>query len=179
MSSSNKKIDINLNPPEKNTIKKEVNKRIITHSEKWKQIENQLTPEIQLSYIRQLSGNNVVDKEPCEIILKHISQKISGYRSQDIKKSLYEKEKLIDVEYVLKILENAENICYYCKKPVEVLYENVREPKQWSLDRINNDMGHIKENIVLACLQCNVGRKTMHQERYAFTKQLVIIKKDN
>ena len=33
-----------------------------------------------------------------------------------------------------------------------ILYENVREPKQWSVDRINNDLGHNIDNFVLACL---------------------------
>jgi len=108
--------------------------------------------------------------------LKHVTQKIAGYRSQDIKKSLYEPEQIVDMQYVLKTLENSENICYYCKKPVQVLYEKAREPTQWSLDRIDNSIGHNKENVVIACLQCNVGRKTMHQGRYAFTKQLIITK---
>ena len=50
------------------------------------------------------------------------------------------------------------------------------DPQFASLDRIDNSIGHNKENVVIACLQCNVGRKTMHQGRYAFTKQLVITK---
>ena len=186
MESTTKRIELNL--PEENyglenrTIskviitKKESKKRAITKTNSWQITEEELQPDAQLMYIRQLVDGANVDTNPCQTILKHITKKIAGYKSQDIKKELYEEEKLVDVPYVLKTLENAENICYYCKETVKVLYENVREPLQWSLDRIDNSIGHNKENVVIACLQCNVGRKTMHQGRYEFTKQLVITK---
>jgi len=184
MESTTKRIELNL-PEEKEELenrtknkviitKKESKKRVITKT--WNITEEELHPDAQLMYIRQLVDDMNMDTNPCQIILKHITQKIAGYKSQDIKKELYEEEKLVDVLYVLKTLENAENICYYCKEPVKVLYENVREPLQWSLDRIDNSIGHNRENVVIACLQCNVGRKTMHQGRYEFTKQLVITK---
>ena len=184
MESTTKRIDLNL-PEEKDGMEnraiskivitmKKPKKRAITKT--WNITEEELQPDAQLMYIRELVNGTNVDISPCQIILKHITQKIAGYKSQDIKKELYEEEKLVDVPYVLKTLENAENICYYCKEPVKVLYENVREPLQWSLDRIDNSIGHNRENVVIACLQCNVGRKTMHQGRYEFTKQLVITK---
>ena len=184
MESTTKRIDLNL-PEEKDEMenrtvskiiitKKESKKRVITKT--WNITEEELHPDAQLMYIRELVDGTNMDTSPCQIILKHITQKIAGYKSQDIKKGLYEEEKLVDVPYVLKTLENAGNICYYCKEPVKVLYENVREPLQWSLDRIDNSIGHNRENVVIACLQCNVGRKTMHQGRYEFTKQLVITK---
>lgn len=157
-------------------MKKTPKNRAITQTNLWNITKEDMEPDAQLLYIRKLVNNDDVDVNPCQVILKHITQKIAGYKAQDIKKSLHEPEKMVDMQYVLKTLENAENICYYCKKPVQVLYEKAREPTQWSLDRIDNSIGHNKENVVIACLQCNVGRKTMHQGRYAFTKQLVITK---
>jgi len=59
-----------------------------------------------------------------------------------------------------------------------VLYKSVREPKQWSVERINNDYGHNKNNVTIACLSCNLSRRTMYHERYRFTKQLIIDKKE-
>jgi len=166
------------NPCENKLIamKKTPKNRAITQTDMWNITEEDMQPDAQLTYIRQLVNNENVDVNPCQVILKHVTQKIAGYRAQDIKKSLYEPDQIVDVHYALKTLENAENICYYCKKPVQVLYEKAREPTQWSLDRIDNSIGHNKENVVIACLQCNVGRKTMHQGRYEFTKQLVITK---
>lgn len=166
------------NPCENKLIamKKTPKNRAITQTDMWNITEEDMQPDAQLTYIRQLVNNENVDVNPCQVILKHVTQKIAGYRAQDIKKSLYEPDRIVDVHYALKTLKNAENICYYCKKPVQVLYEKAREPTQWSLDRIDNSIGHNKENVVIACLQCNVGRKTMHQGRYEFTKQLVITK---
>ena len=166
------------NPCENKLIamKKTPKNRAITQTDMWNITKEDMEPDAQLTYIRQLVDDMNVDINPCQVILKHITQKIAGYKSQDIKKKLYEEEKLVDVPYVLETLKNAENICYYCKKPVQVLYEKAREPLQWSLDRIDNSIGHNRENVVIACLQCNVGRKTMHQGRYEFTKQLVIRK---
>jgi len=60
---------------------------------------------------------------------------------------------------------------------VSVLYEIVREPMQWTLERINNDFGHNYGNVEIACLNCNLHRRTMYHERYLFTKELNIIKK--
>lgn len=54
----------------------------------------------------------------------------------------------------------------------------LEKPKQWTLDRIDNDIGHYSDNVVIACLSCNLHRKTMYHERFLFTKQLNIIKKE-
>jgi len=57
------------------------------------------------------------------------------------------------------------------------LYEYVRDPKQWTLERKDNSLGHTNDNVVLACLNCNIKRKCMHMERYEMTKLLEHIEK--
>lgn len=153
-----------------------VKKRVVTTMNSWQISQIDMHDENQFSYITQLYTNNVTSQQPCKVIMQHIGQKLNGYKSQDIKKGLYDARRIADVPYVIDLLYKSSNICYYCKEHIQVLYENVREPKQWSLDRIFNDQGHNKENVVVACLKCNVSRKTMYHERYAFTKQLVIVK---
>ena len=61
---------------------------------------------------------------------------------------------------------------------IYILYEIVREMKQWSLDRINNDIGHNVGNLVVACLDCNLKRRCRTKEKFLFTQQLCIVKKD-
>ena len=137
----------------------------------------QLSLEKQLEYIKKMKS--VVEVENLEIgciIYKEIDAKIGGYRSQDQKKCLYTPDKFVDREYVIDLLDNSENICYYCRQTVCILYETSREPKQWTLERIDNGFGHNKDNVVIACLKCNLTRKTMYHERFAFTKQMVIEK---
>lgn len=155
---------------------KEPKKRTITCQECWNFTEEELAVENQVKYMLQICNNEVIDIDLCSLINKNIVQKINGYKSQDIKKNLYTPELLIDREHILELLKGSQNICYYCKELVIILYENVREPKQWSLDRIDNGIGHNKGNVVISCLGCNLKRKTMYHERFAFTKQLSIVK---
>ena len=83
----------------------------------------------------------------------------------------------MNLQNVLDLMIQYENKCFYCKENVNVLYEYVREPKQWTLERLDNKFGHNTDNVVIACLSCNLRRKTMYHERFLFTKQLNIIKK--
>ena len=69
--------------------------------------------------------------------------------------------------------------CHYCSNEVFILYEIVREMKQWSLDRINNDIGHNSGNLVIACLECNLKRRRTNKDAFMFTKNMVIIKNDS
>jgi len=89
-----------------------------------------------------------------------------------LKKKLYSSENIVDLSYVLQKIEDSHLCCFYCKEPVLLFYKNVREPKQWTLERINNDYGHNKENVEIACLSCNVRRKTIYHERYVFTQKI-------
>lgn len=113
-----------------------------------------------------------------ELARQQIKCKIQGYHAQDNKKDLFLPEEFVDIETVMDLLKKCELNCYYCRKATQVLYKNVREPCQWTLERINNDFGHNKNNVVIACLSCNLKRRTMYHERFIFTKQLNIIKKD-
>ncbi len=154
-------------------------KRVITTTDRWIHIEKYLGVEQQLSYIKQLHTNTVVDHEICQLLTQQIRTKISAYRAQDKQKGLFNEAELVDLPNAIELLFLAENKCFYCKESVQILYENVRHPKQWSLDRIDNSLGHVKRNLMIACLECNLRRKTMYHERYAFTKQLVLIKKES
>jgi hypothetical protein len=159
---------------------KEIKKRIVTQTEKWDDITN-LTLEDQYKYLKKIQESDFdnldqKDQNIITLIKQQIQQKIYGYRGQDIEKGIFDIEKFIVLQGVLDLMKKAENYCYYCKEHVHILYENVREPKQWTLDRIDNKLGHNTNNLLLACLTCNLRRRTMHTERYVFTKQLNIIK---
>jgi hypothetical protein len=150
-------------------------KRVITTTDKWSNSET--NPEKQFQYIEQIIEKKIQDKKECDLILQQITQKIGGYKAQDVNKNLYSEQDFVDIDKVLSLMKKCENKCFYCKKMVHVLYENVREPLQWTLERIDNDFGHNKNNVEIACLNCNLHRRTMYHERYLFTKELNIIKK--
>ena len=109
------------------------------------------------------------------LLEKQIKRKISSYKSQDINKKRYEEDKFISFQEVIFLMNQEEIKCYYCKCFMFILYEFARENKQWSLDRIDNDLGHNKDNIVLSCLECNLKKRKIRKESFLFTKNLKIV----
>ena len=106
---------------------------------------------------------------------KSLRNKINGYKSQDSRKRrtciLISKEELVDKLLISKLK------CYYCKQRMLLLYTINRDPRQWTLDRIDNTKGHSDINTVIACLQCNLKRRTLDDKKFLFTKQMKLIKK--
>ena len=150
--------------------KKEKKKRKITTQPKWIPV----SPEQQQVFVQQ----GVLTPELETLFVQQIQQKMAGYKAQDQKKNRYSPEHFIQKETLLSLLKDSGLICLYCQEPVSLLYEHIREPKQWSLDRIDNSLGHNTHNVCIACLSCNLRRKTIHYERYVRAKQqqLVFVK---
>jgi RNase P subunit RPR2 len=133
--------------------------------------------EDQHDTVRELACEQAGQKTRLACFVEdQIKKKIAGYKSQDVKKGFYEPDQIMDVSGVLSSLVHCDFQCYYCKECVMVLYRNAREPRQWTLERLDNSQGHNRDNVVIACLQCNLTRKTMYHERFMFTKQLEIVK---
>jgi hypothetical protein len=136
--------------------------------------------EEELSHTKQLiSLQNISDPENSSYVSKlitHIKTKICSYKQQDILKKKLNHENFVSFEEVIDLLKKCDMKCCYCSNEVYVLYERVREMKQWSLDRINNDIGHNNGNLVIACLECNLKRRRTNKDAFMFTKKMVIIK---
>lgn len=109
-------------------------------------------------------------------IHRQINYKIHSYRSQDLKKSLYDESRFVDYTYVMELLREKRLLCFYCRESTTLMYDTVRDGKQWTLDRMDNSMGHNRGNVEIACLTCNLRRRTMYHERYVFTKQMTRVK---
>ena len=88
-------------------------------------------------------------------LTSHIKNKLCNYKQQDIIKKKLNEEQFVSFEETIYLLRMSSLKCCYCSSEVYILYERVREMKQWSLDRINNDIGHNVGNLVVACLDCN------------------------
>lgn len=126
--------------------------------------------------------DNLVDEmigdEYYEKAKREIEKKINSYKQQDIKKGLFDINKLISLnETILKLKASCLKCCY-CEEPVKILYRIVREPKQWTLDRIDNDECHSSINTVIACLDCNLKRRVTDKDKFEFTKKMKLIKRD-
>ena len=110
------------------------------------------------------------------LLKSELNHKIQGYKGQDIKKNLHNEETLINYEDVVIKLMREKLLCCYCAEHIFVLYKNVREPYQWTLDRLDNTLGHTKENTCISCLKCNLQRRVTDVGKFMFTKKLVLIK---
>jgi len=137
--------------------------------------------ENQLSLLNMLSRktNDDLDKTNINTVKKQISSKLNNYKQQDVLKKVYDERKLINLEQVIDKLQESRLKCLYCKEEVYILYKLVREMKQWTLDRIDNDIGHFHENVVISCLDCNLKRRKKSSNAFLFTKQMNIVRVDH
>jgi hypothetical protein len=146
-------------------------------SSKWNLEKEYYQQESQLKLLKEIK--NGYDKtEMHGLIISQIEKKLCGYKHQDILKKIDNEEKLIKLNEIINTLIFSQLKCHYCKNDVHVLYEIVREKSQWTLDRINNDLGHFTDNVLIVCLECNLKRKTQNSDKYLFTKQMKIVRND-
>ena len=88
------------------------------------------------------------DEEKIEFIQKTM---ISHSREKDKKHNRYNADHFIDKPFLESLFEDSQN-CHYCN--VDFTY-NKRCNTLVTIERLNNSIGHIKSNCVLACLNCN------------------------
>jgi len=102
--------------------------------------------------------------------------KLNSYKQQDNIKKRYDEVAFIKTIEVIDKLYECGLKCHYCNEKTYILYDLVRETKQWTLDRINNDIGHNADNVLISCLDCNLKRRRTSKDAFLFTKQLNIVK---
>jgi hypothetical protein len=122
----------------------------------------------------QILQNEEANEEAKKLLLQSIQKKISAYKQQDKKSG--KTCTPISLEECIQLFTLYHLHCYYCHDAVYLLYTYEREPKQWTLDRIDNSLGHSHTNVVLCCLQCNLKRRTRSHNAFLFTKQTKIVK---
>ena len=117
-------------------------------------------------------NGNIEYKKEC---LREIDRKISSYKTQDKNKNKYN-DNNITQEQVIEKLVSCKLKCYYCKCNMFIFYSKVRDLDQWTLDRIDNNLSHLDNNVIISCLRCNLQRRCQNKDKFLFTKQLKIIK---
>jgi hypothetical protein len=148
-------------------------------SEKWSFSNENFEYLNQLQMVKNIFNNEFRhnDDDVSKIALQEINKKISGYKQQDRIKKRYDEPQFLTLESVIIKMVECELKCRYCRGEMDVIYDISRESRQWSVDRINNDLGHNLTNFHLACLECNLKRRRRTDEKFLFTKQLNIVKK--
>lgn len=106
---------------------------------------------------------------------QEVQRKLSSYKRQDMLKDRFRADKFIRLSQVWEDLDASQLVCYYCCRPIFVLYDEVLDDMQWTLDRIDNTEGHNGDNVHIACLNCNLQRRRRNDDDFLFTQQLVIV----
>ena len=127
---------------------------------------------------KNIIKNDLLYSEDNKIFIQEIKNKISSYKHQDISKNILSPDNFVTLEYVIDLLNKCNLQCYYCFQSIYILYETVRENMQWSLDRIDNSIGHNKENVIISCLECNLKRRNQNSNSFLFTKNLKILREN-
>ena len=104
-------------------------------------------------------------------------KKLSGYKGQDKKKQRQNDSLFIKMEELIEKLVITKLKCHYCSKQCLLFCKEKRNYLQWTLDRINNDIGHFTDNVVISCLGCNLQKRRRNEKHFKFAKQMNILKK--
>jgi hypothetical protein len=131
----------------------------------------------QLEVLRRLIADDPTLEER-KLFIKEIKAKLDGYARQDKENGIPDPDlsAIISLDATVELLLISKLRCVYCRECCELIYKDVMAPRQWTLDRVDNDQGHNAGNVVLACLACNLQRRTMDADRFKFGKQLRVVK---
>jgi hypothetical protein len=160
---------------DKRRIKFEKEFKLRVETKTWDINKDELSYENQLNSIENLNEKNRYTNK----IISHIKSKLNSYKHQDILKNKLNQTDFVSFDETIELLKASNLKCHYCSSEVYILYEKVRESKQWSLDRINNELGHNKGNLLISCLECNLKRRRTNKDAFMFTKNMVISKLNN
>ena len=113
----------------------------------------------------------------------HILAKLRGYQAQDAPRSSAPTAPSapsaptppITLHQCCTLLADHQLQCTFCHRPLLLLYSLAYEGAQWTLDRIDNSLGHTLQNVLPACLTCNLRRRRQSHHRFALKKTTYIV----
>lgn len=137
---------------------------------------NELNHKEQVDLVNKLYLGDITIKKD---VVSGFKRKINSYKSQDEKKERYNKKTFITLDELYEKLVISKLKCHYCRNDVKVDYNIKRDELQWTLDRIDNGIGHSCENTLISCMKCNLQRRVTDYKKFDFTKKLRIIKEND
>ena len=84
-----------------------------------------------------------------------ITKMLGSSKYKDKKINMYDPVNFIDHCFLLNIIEDCEDKCHYCKCNLQYVdYQGDLA----TIERLDNSLGHIKSNCVIACRTCNYSK---------------------
>jgi hypothetical protein len=81
-----------------------------------------------------------------------IKKKLNHHKDEDEKKG---REFNLTYEYVIGMLDGQNGVCSRCDTVVKKSWTEAYDAQQFSINRLDNKLGHIEGNVEICCLQCN------------------------
>jgi hypothetical protein len=91
--------------------------------------------------------------------LLQVRAKIAAYALQDRRRGRAPATPPLAAEAVLDLLTAVDFCCTYCHEPMPRVWRSPRDPRQWTLDRMDNARAHSLDNVVPSCMACNLRRR--------------------
>jgi hypothetical protein len=126
----------------------------------------------QITYIEYIF--NDISFQYDNYIHNELKKKYSSYKQQDKLKHKFNPDLHISYKEMIKKLYESDLKCYYCNCSVCIIYNKKKAHNQWSLERLNNNIGHYNDNTRISCLRCNLQRRTDNHEYFKYSKQFKI-----
>ena len=116
--------------------------------------------ERQRSQCKDCGGSQIcehnIQKYKCKKCSNPIEVTIRGWisnsRDTDKRHDRYDANNFIDKCFLEGLIEETGEICYYCKRLLQYVVET---ESLATIERLDNRIGHIKSNCVIACAKCN------------------------
>jgi hypothetical protein len=128
----------------------------------------------QFDILKKICDNSEINND----FNSELKKKYNAYKNQDKQKHKFDDDKHITYNQMVQKLYESKLKCYYCNCDLFILFNKKRENSQWTLERLDNNLGHYESNTCIACLKCNLHRRTDSHEYFKQGKQLILIKLD-
>jgi DNA polymerase III delta prime subunit len=143
-------------------ISKKTKKYRDDHAEEmceWRKVYREIHA-VQISKKRKEHYEKLKKTYPLNMKFKHMIH--TSIQSDTKKNRLYDPVDYIDEPYLNYLWSDQDQHCFHCNCEMTLEFSPItRIPTQISVQRLKNDLAHIKSNCVLSCLSCNVNRKEL------------------
>lgn len=144
-------------------------KLYIANPEKFRQYRNNFNKK-QPDYYKNYYENNkeywvkwAADNPVKSNLDRLIVKKICEGRTRDKRDGMPSN---LTKNYVKDLLDQQNNLCYFCHKTMKLVDFKAYDPEQFTCDKIHNSLGHVEGNIVISCLFCNVSHQNWRLSAY-------------
>ena len=92
--------------------------------------------------------------------MRRLYNLVGNSRVGDINHNRYDKANHITTKYLLELKRDKGDKCCHCDCVLDWSdQQHIRRKKQVTLQRLDNNVGHIVGNCVYACFECNVVKR--------------------